>query len=314
MSKIKRIERRLKLHDLRVLMSVIQIGSMGKAAQRLGTSQPAISRSIAELEYALGVRLIDRGPKGIEPTMYGRALLKRSLIIFDELQQSIEDIEFLTDPNAGELRIGTSIAVAVGFASAVIDRLNRKYPKARFQLSTSDTAAAMHALVERKVDLTIAHIVEPTTDELTNTEVLFQEPHIVVAGLQSRWARRSQVKLAELMDEPWTLPPRESQFGAVVSEAFRANGFELPRVLITSSLPVRTVLVGSSRYLTMLPCTALAAGGHLKPLPIDLPTTRRPVAIFTLKHRTLNPMAMLFIEEAHKSARAVAGLQRRSRG
>jgi DNA-binding transcriptional LysR family regulator len=313
MSEIKPIERRLKLHDMRVLMSVIQFGSKGKAAERLGSSQPAISRSIAELEYALGVRLIDRSPKGIEPTLYGRALIKRGLTIFDELQQSIKDIEFLADPNAGELRIGASIAVAVGFASAVIDRLNRKYPKARFQLSTSDTGAAMHALVERKVDLVIAHIVEPITEELIRAEILFHEPHIVVAGRRSRWARRSKVKLVELMDEPWTLPPPESQFGAVVSEAFRANGFELPQMLITSSLPVRSVLAGSGRYLTMIPRNALMIGSHLRPLPIDLPTTRRPLAIVTLKHRTLNPLAMVFIEEARGSAKAMASFDRRSR-
>ena len=63
-----RIGRRMKLHDLHVLMTVVQAGSMGKAAQRLNTSQPAISRSIAELEHALGVRLLDRHRQGVEPT------------------------------------------------------------------------------------------------------------------------------------------------------------------------------------------------------------------------------------------------------
>ena len=60
---IERIERRVKLHDLRVLIAVVQAGSMGKAAQRLATSQPAISRSIADLEHALGVRLVDRSAR-----------------------------------------------------------------------------------------------------------------------------------------------------------------------------------------------------------------------------------------------------------
>src|SRR5262245_57530081 len=107
-----RIERRLKLHDLRVLMSIVQAGSMSKAAERLGTAQPALSRSIAELEHALGVRLLDRGPRGVAPTNYGRALIKRGAAVFDELRQSVKDIEFLSDPTAGELRIGTGAAVA----------------------------------------------------------------------------------------------------------------------------------------------------------------------------------------------------------
>src|SRR5215813_13632227 len=107
-----RIERRLKLHDLRVLMSVVQAGSMSKAAERLGTAQPALSRSIAELEHALGVRLLDRGPRGVEPTAYGRALIKRGVAVFDELRQGVKDIEFIKDPTIGEVRIGATSTIA----------------------------------------------------------------------------------------------------------------------------------------------------------------------------------------------------------
>jgi len=106
MDETERIERRLKLHDLRVLMSVVDGGSMSKAAERLATSQPAVSRAIADLEYSLGVQLLDRGPRGIVPTPYGRALIRRSIAAFDELRQGVKDIEFLADPTAGEVRIG----------------------------------------------------------------------------------------------------------------------------------------------------------------------------------------------------------------
>jgi len=102
-----RIGRRMKLQDLHVLMTVVQAGSMGKAAERLNTSQPNISRSIAELEDALGVRLLDRHRQGIEPTEYGRALLACGAAVFDELRQGVKNIEFLTDPTAGEVRVGS---------------------------------------------------------------------------------------------------------------------------------------------------------------------------------------------------------------
>ena len=123
MNEIGRIERRIGLHDLRVLMTVVQAGSMGKAAKLLATSQPAVSRSIGELEHALGVRLVDRSARGIEPTPYGRALLKRGTAVFDELQQSIKDIRSLADPTVGDLTIGASIAIAEGFVCSVISRL-----------------------------------------------------------------------------------------------------------------------------------------------------------------------------------------------
>ena len=76
MARTDRIERRIKLHDLQALMTVAQAGSMGKGAQLLNTSQPAISRSIADLEHAVGQRLLDRSRRGVEPTKYGRALLR----------------------------------------------------------------------------------------------------------------------------------------------------------------------------------------------------------------------------------------------
>ena len=87
MDDIERIQRRISLHDMRVFISVVQARSMGKAAIRLATSQPAVSRSIAQLEKAIGVRLLERSPQGIEPTGYGRALLRRGIAVFDEIAQ-----------------------------------------------------------------------------------------------------------------------------------------------------------------------------------------------------------------------------------
>jgi DNA-binding transcriptional LysR family regulator len=197
MNEIERIERRISLHDLRVLMLVVQAGSMGKAAKRLATSQPAVSRSIADLESALGVRLLDRSPQGIEPTPYGRALLKRGISVFDELTEGVKDIRFLADPTAGELRIGASIAIAAGFVSSVINRLCQRYPRLAFQVIATDTATAYRALLDRQVDLAVVHIIEPIAEEYFNAEPLFQDPHVVVAGVQNPLIRRRRLALAD---------------------------------------------------------------------------------------------------------------------
>ncbi len=101
-----RIGRRLKLRDLHVYFAVVQCGSMAKAAVQLGVSQPTVSEIIADLEHTFGVRLLDRIARGVEPTIYGNALLKRGIAAFDELKQSTRDIAFLADPTVGELKIG----------------------------------------------------------------------------------------------------------------------------------------------------------------------------------------------------------------
>ena len=103
-----RIGRRMKLHDLHVLMAVVQTGSMGKAAVLLNTTQPAISKSVADLEHAVGVRLLDRSPQGVSPTAYGQALLDGGTAVFDELRQAVKNIEFLADPRQETCGSGAS--------------------------------------------------------------------------------------------------------------------------------------------------------------------------------------------------------------
>src|SRR6202521_2556274 len=103
-----RIGRRIKLRDLHILTEVVQSGSMAKAANRLAISTPVVSKAISDLEHTVGVRLLDRSVQGVEATMYGQALLKWSTAAFDALRQWIKEIEILTDPTGGELRIGSS--------------------------------------------------------------------------------------------------------------------------------------------------------------------------------------------------------------
>src|SRR6266853_316597 len=117
-----RITRRLRFRDLQVFFAVVQCGSMAKAANGLGVTQPAVSEVIAGLEHAFGVRLFDRSPQGVEPTIYGRALLKRSLAAFDELKQGIRDIEFLTDPTVGDVRFGCQESIAAAILPPIVQR------------------------------------------------------------------------------------------------------------------------------------------------------------------------------------------------
>src|SRR5688500_2632675 len=122
---IDRVGRRLKLRDLHILLAVVQCRSMAKAASELAISQPAVSKAIADMEYALGLRLLDRTREGIEPTMYGRALIRRGLAVFDELRQGVKELEFLSDPTAGGLGVGRQDRNHAGLLPATHGRLSR---------------------------------------------------------------------------------------------------------------------------------------------------------------------------------------------
>jgi DNA-binding transcriptional LysR family regulator len=308
MDDTERIERRLKLHDLRVLMSVVDQGSMAKAAERLATSQPAVSRTIADLEHSLGVRLLDRGPRGIVPTPYGRALIKRSVTVFDELRLGVKDLEFLADPTAGEVRIAAPVGFAAGFGAAVIDRLTRRHPRVVCHLTIDTT---YRALAEREVDLVVAQFGIGTefAEDHMEAELLYADRLFVVAATKNPWSRRRSVKLADLMNELWTLPPPNMP-RMVYAEAFRAAGLGLPSAtVVIASAIARIALVAEGRFLTITSESAIRFGGRnmaIKALPIDLPDIHVPVGIVTLKNRTLTPVAQLFIDCAHEVARPMA--------
>jgi DNA-binding transcriptional LysR family regulator len=306
-----RLSRRLKLRDLHVLMTVARCGSMGKAAAQLSVSQPAISKAIADMENALGVRLLDRGPRGVEPTIYARALLDRGIVAFDELKQGVEHVKFLSNPTTGELRIGSTIAIATGFIPAVVDRLSRSYPRMVFHLSAGEAAMMYRTLEERRVDLVIAPIFGAVTEEHMRAEILYDEPLVVVAGAQSSWAKRRKIELAELAGAVWTLPPLDSLYGSVVAEAFRASGLDVPPATVfTSVTPARNALLATGRFVSIVQGSVMRFNSNnpaFKVLPIDLPTTRRPIGAITLKMRTLSPIAKLFIDCAHEVARAIPG-------
>jgi DNA-binding transcriptional LysR family regulator len=127
------IRRRVKLRDLDILLAVVQAGSMSKAAEDLAISHPVVSKTITDLEHALGVRLFDRTARGVEPTRYGRALLKRSVVIFDELRSGISEIEFLSDPTLGSLSVGATEPVMNGLVLAALEQLVQRYPGIQFQ-------------------------------------------------------------------------------------------------------------------------------------------------------------------------------------
>jgi DNA-binding transcriptional LysR family regulator len=302
-----RIGRRLNLRDLHILLAVAKSGSMGKAATELAISQPSVSKAIAGVEHAMGLRLLDRGTHGVEPTIYGRALLKCGVAVFDELRQGVKELEFLADPTSGELRFGCTETMAAGFASAVSDRLTRQHPRVVLRLIPGDSVTLVNReLRQRTIDFAIGPIFGLRLDEDVGADILFNDQFVVMAGAESKWVHRRKLRLADLIDEPWVLPPTDSVPGIIIVQMFQAAGLELPGAqMISFSLPLHYHLLSTGRFLTMLPLSMLRFGKHLplKLLPVDVPRNPYPTAIITLKNRTLSPLAQLFIACARETAK-----------
>jgi DNA-binding transcriptional LysR family regulator len=256
------------------------------------------------------VRLLDRRPQGVKLTEFGRALLKRSRAALDELQEGVKEIEFLADPTAGEVRIGSIIYIATSFVSTVIDRLSLRYPRMVFDLLATDTETLHRQLNERNVDLLIAQRFGSFSDEQLRFEPLYNERYVVLAGAQSPWARRRKIELAELVNESWTLSSPETVIGAVAKEAFLAGGLNYPRVtVVTFPREVRMNLLTTGRFLTISPTSVLTLPTkrpEFKVLPVELAISPVPIGIITLKNRTLSPVAQFFAAQARDVAKSLA--------
>src|SRR6185437_4948476 len=195
-------------------MAVIDTGSMGKAANRLGISQPAVSKAIVELEDALGVRLLDRSRRGVVPTPYALALDKRSVAIFNDLRQGIEDIDFLADPTKGEIRIGTTEPVMAAIIAPIIDKLSHKHPQIVFHVLTGDTASLYKDVMDRNIDFSICRMIGRLPDELA-ADIVFNDAVAIMTTAANPLTRRRKLAFAELANEPWALYPIDSFFGSL---------------------------------------------------------------------------------------------------
>lgn len=306
----RQLRRRLKLRDLDTLMVVTQCGSMAKAAIQLAMSQPAVSKAISDMEQALGVPLFDRTARGVEPTIYGNVLLKWSNAVFDDLRQGIGEIESLSDPTVGELRIGATEPMLCGFVPAVLARLHRHFPRLSFDVRQANALAQQrHDLQERRVDLIIGRVVRGDPDETLATEVLFEEPWSVVAGARNPLARRRRLALADLLQEPWSLPPTGNVLGTYLIESFRAAGLDQPHAVVTcNSIEMHRALMVNGPFLAIFPRSLLRFSPDrqaVKVLPVTLPGPPPPVGITFLKNRTLSPTTQRFINYARELAKPI---------
>lgn len=303
-----RIGRRLRLKDLHTLEVVAEAGSMAQASRQLALSQPAISKAIVDMEHALGATLLERSAHGVELTESGRLLLSRSRIIFDELREGVKDIQNLSDPTRGEIRIGTTEPIT-GFLSEVICQLSRAYPHIRYQVAVSDTTTLVRDLRERALDVVISRWTQEAVADDLATEVLASAPLAVMAERGHPLVKRKKLALADTIDEAWTLSPPDSFLGRVVVDVFRRRKLPLPAAIVTTlSVHMRLNLLASGRYLTMLPARMVrqrANKAWLRALNIDLPESAGPIASITVKKRTIGGALRHFQEACRNADRGI---------
>lgn len=294
---------RLKLRHLVLVVAIADQGSVLRAAEHLHLAQPAVTRSLREVEGVLGVELFTRGPRGVTPTLFGDAFVEHARAVLAELRRAGERIAGLADGEVGTVTIGTLLAGSNVLLPRAIAALKRDRPGIRVIVQEATFDAQVPRLLDGEIDLILGRL-NPIDDLRGLRQItLYGEPVRLVARRDHPARSRPGLRLADLLGYPWVLPLEQTALRTELEQVFRVEGLALPGDLVecTSVLTVRT-LVRDTDMIAALPELVARTDAGIAPLPVPLETVRRQVGVTLPAHRAPTPSARIMLDHLRREA------------
>ncbi|RWA56105.1 hypothetical protein AU476_04545 [Cupriavidus sp. UYMSc13B] len=307
--------RTLKLRALRVFNQVVAHGSTLKAAQVLNLTQPAVTKTIQELEQTLGIELFVRTNRGLVPTDYARILERRVKSLLAEIRYLADESNAFLTGDSGHVVVGTLISASARLLPLAITLLEGVAPRIGLTIREGTNEQLYPLLAVGELDLIIGRVPDPSyswiRDRLVSSEVLVEEALCVVVGRHHSLAGEVPVPLAELLTYRWIFPLAESPTRAVVERMFHRAGLPLPgRVIESLSLLTNLGLLLATDTVGILPAAAareFARRGLLQIVPVREPLEFGPVGFSVRTGQPLTPAAQRLVDCLREAAAAIAG-------
>ncbi|WUI03752.1 LysR substrate-binding domain-containing protein [Spirillospora sp. NBC_00431] len=301
---------RLKLRHLVLVVAIADQGSVLRAAEHLHLAQPAVTRSLREVENILGVELFTRGPRGVTPTMFGDAFTEHARAVLAELRRAGERITGLADGEVGTVTIGTLLAGSNVLLPRAIAALKADRPGITVIVQEATFDAQVPRLLDGEIDLILGRL-NPIGDLRGLRQItLYGEPVRLVARRGHPARARRDLRLADLLGYPWVLPLEQTALRAELEQVFRAEGLVPPGNLVecTSVLTVRT-LVRDTDMIAALPELVARTDADIAPLPVPLEAVRRQVGVTLPAHRAPTPSARLMLDHLRAEAAEITAAE-----
>ncbi len=291
----------LDYRHLDVFLAVVQQGSLGRAAQVLNRSQPAVSKAIKRLEDALEVPLFERDPRGMIPTVYGETLLAHAELIASEAARAREEIEALRGVAKGTVKVGAAPSIISGVLNRAVQQLLVERPGLRVQVLEHLEGGLLQALLRGEIDFAVAGAMRRIKDYPVTTETLYADRVVVVCRPGHPLTRKRSIGLRDLLDFPWALTDRDNVMWRRLSEFFYDEGLDPPEAVIeTTSANFMRALAADSDFLTYLPRALIRVDeqdGRLRPLSVDLAAWHRQVVLMRREKGSLSLAARSLLRE-----------------
>jgi DNA-binding transcriptional LysR family regulator len=298
---------RLKMRQVLLLVALDEQRNMHRAAASLRMTQPAATRLLGGLERMLGMKLFERGPRGLVPNAYGESLIRHARAMLATLDHAREEMNALAEGAAGRIALGALLVAAPVLVPLALARFKRSHPHHTVLVQEGSATALLPALRRGELDLVVGRVSSDVPSEGLEFEAFYSEPMQVVARPGHRIARRRTLRLRDLADETWIVPAPDAPYRRRLDAAFRQAGVAPPRKLVESvSVAVNKMLVQRSDLLGVMPRTVAreyAALGLLRVLPLKLPPPSGPVGVITAGGRPLPPGGAELIQALREAAR-----------
>lgn len=294
------IRANLKPRHLQILVALDDLRHVGRAAELLNVSQPAVSKGLAEIERGVGVALFERSKRGLTPTVYGECLIRLCRSMLQSLDAAGDELRFLQTGAAGRVRIGVLPLAAPVLVPLAVIRLQREAPRALAVLHEATADRLLPMLHDGRLDLIVGTLPPVSMSSGLQFEVLHSgERVVVVCGSQHPLARRAKVGAADLLPYPLVIPPQGTLFRDGVDQVLDALGLPRSNVRIESgSMTATNTLLRQTDLISFYSphlAELYARLGWLTVLPIEAPSTAVPVGCFWLRHVELGATARTLV-------------------
>jgi molybdate transport repressor ModE-like protein len=294
----------LKFGHMRMIAALEQHGSVSAAAAALNMSQPAASRTIAEIETILDARLLERMPRGVSLTPYGEVLARRARSILAELREVEREIMDIRTGKGGTVNLGAVAAPAVDLAVPAIRELREHYPRIEVNVQVEASNVLARDLISSRHDFIIARVPEDLSPRLFESRVIGTEKACLVVRRGHPLLARERVDLADTLGFDWVLQPAGSLLRSTIEQHFLRCNTPLPeRVLNTGSLLLTFVMIARSLAIGAVALQVARflrddedLAGAVEILPLDFEIEVQPYSLITARSRTLSPAAQILYD------------------
>ncbi|WP_166366198.1 LysR family transcriptional regulator [Pseudomonas akapageensis] len=283
------IHSRLRLRQLRLMLTLKEFGSLRRAADEIGMTQPAATKMLHEAESLLGVELFERLPRGMRATPFGETVIYYARMVFSELSGMREELVALESGNLGRVTVGAIPALASGLLTRTIATLKKSHPRLSMSIQVDTSDVLVQALQQDQLDVVLGRIPTGARSDDLLFDSLGEEELCVIAGAQNPFAKAKSLSWDELQGMTWVLQQHPSPMRAIVNQAFHNARVDIPSSVVeTTSIMTLLSLLQQTDMIGVTPRSVVAdyPGKHLLvELPVVFEPRLPPYGLITRRHR-----------------------------